>query len=152
MLSARTATAAVLALCAFAVCATYVAAANPALAPFLGLWVKNDRSAVEVRHINITASADDDNTITGTYLDGPLAGKITWNCTLCGDFMSGTGTYANFNDDMSMWCPAPYSLILTADTNVILVAYGRTTQDNPCGFYAGDSATYYRAQPCLGKF
>ena len=53
----------------------------------------------------------------------------------------------NFNSDLSQACPTPFGLILTADPNVINVAYGRAPATQPCGEYDGDSATYYR-QAC----
>ena len=54
------------------------------------------------------------------------------------------GTYANFADETGMdFCPAPFSLILTFDTNVALVSYG-PTYNTVCGNYTGDSAVYYR--------
>lgn len=101
-------------------------------------------------------------TYQGAYLDGPLAGLVTWNVTLVGDFMSGTGAYNNFASDADARralsdsdldsdqvaaapeaCPAPFSLIYEDDTNVVLVSYGATF-GTPCGDYTGDSARYYR--------
>jgi hypothetical protein len=89
-------------------------------------------------------------TYQGAYLDGPLAGLVTWNVTLVGDLMSGTGSYNNFasselddTDAAPLACPAPFSLIYEDDTNVVLVSYGATF-GTACGDYTGDSARYYR--------
>jgi hypothetical protein len=74
-----------------------------------------------------------------SYLDGPLANHNTFNITMVGDLLSGTGTYNNFADDSgNVACPAPFGFILTFDTNVALVSYGATF-NTPCGNYTGDS-------------
>jgi len=114
----------------------------------VGVWVKHDRAVLEIFHINVTCihccppTPKCLPTYSGRYLDGGLAGLTTFNVTMVGDLMSGTGTYANFADDKT-WCPAPFAMILEDDTNVALVTYGQSI-GTPCGDYTGDSARYYR--------
>lgn len=77
-------------------------------------------------------------------MDGPMAGHNTFNVTMVGDQLSGTGFYNNFVDNTGkVACPAPFALVLEDDLNVALVSYG-ATYGTACGDYDGDSARYYR--------
>ena len=96
--------------------------------------IKRDRSSPEVRPIRIEQGPAP-NKLVGVYDD---TGVHTWNITLTGDSLSGTGFYANceqsfaltFNimlcmagdDSGKRYCPAPFGLIMTPDPNVIYVS------------------------------
>jgi len=111
-----------------------------------GQWLKRDRAVEEKFIIKIVGTGTTHGlpTYSGIYVDGPLAGKNTFNLTMVGDLLSGTGTYNNFADDSgNMACPAPFALILEVENNVALVTYGATF-GTPCGDYVGDSAVFFR--------
>jgi len=108
--------------------------------------MKRDRAVPEKFTINIelTGATKGLPTYSAFYLDGPLAGKNTFNITMVGDLLSGTGSYNNFADDSgSLACPAPFALILEVENDVALVTYGATF-GTICGDYEGDSAVFFR--------